>query len=692
MNKNTIFAFLLISLAVIFFYSPQWNKFWYGTVLKKPVPTYQTSKPRPAESQAPSSRDSADIRVIPPDAKAETPDRAEAAIAGKDGANVDTSANRADGAEDSASVVQVAADTVIVETDKLVAAVSTEGGRLVSLRMKDYKYGKGEREGEMIDVLPQGSVGGAQLTINSESFDDKFFTVMSEVDTIDGEIDITNGSVNNNTDSIGINGNINIDTSISAYKSTASTPAPAEKKRKHVTVSADGYDLILETTSASGRPLQKVFSFSDGTYKIGYTVRGAGVAGQKVALGWAGGIEEPEFSKNMPFGQMMDRRRAHYSDGKNAYHFEMNKKNVEQPSGMYRWVGMSSKYLFIAVVAEKVSDADLKIEGRVVSGASSKDIMIDYSLQYQFQAASDEVHNWVYAGPNGIRELSHHKMKFEKALFPVISWARYILWADVWFPPLAELILWTLLFLYGLVKDYGVAIFLLTLLSKLITYPMTQSSTKSMMRMKEVQPKLVALRAKYKSNPQKMNEEMMALYKAEGINPFNPGCLPMFLQMPIFIALFIVLRKAIELRGASSFLLPWVGDLSQPEALFLLPFTIPIYGSNVALLPIVMAALTFFQQKAAIQDPNQKAMIYMMPVIMLVMFNGFPAGVVFYWTMSSAISLAQQKWLPPKGVKKPNGAAANGEITQAQSTTAPANVRHKAPVKKKSGGKKRSKR
>jgi membrane protein insertase Oxa1/YidC/SpoIIIJ len=105
-----------------------------------------------------------------------------------------------------------------------------------------------------------------------------------------------------------------------------------------------------------------------------------------------------------------------------------------------------------------------------------------------------------------------------------------------------------------------------------------------------------------------------------------------------------------------------------------------------------MAALTFFQQKAAIQDPNQKAMIYMMPVIMLVMFNGFPAGVVFYWTMSSAISLAQQKWLPPKGVKKPTGAAASGETAQAQSTAAPANVRHKAPVKKKSGGKKRSKR
>jgi len=681
-NKNSIVAFLLIAITVIFFYSPQWNKFWYGTVLKKPVPTYQTSKQRAAQKDEAaqsdqSGKDSAEIRIIPPEEKT-------AEISAVDGK--DSLVNKPAAPEDSSDVAQLTADTITIETDRLIAAVSTEGGRIVSLRMKDYKYAKGSRAGEMIDLLPSGSVGGAQLTINSESFDDKFFTIVNEINTNAGNniinIDAnTNVDNNINTGNDSINGNIN----------TSTAAASDEKPPKRVIIDNNGYNLILETVSASGKPLQKVFSFSDGTYRIGYTVRGAGIAGQKVALGWVGGIEEPEFSKDMPFGQAMDRRRAHYSDGKSAYHFEMHKKNVEQPSGMYRWVGMSSKYLFIAIVADEVSDADLRIEGRSISGSSPKDIVIDYSVQYQSNAASDEANYWVYAGPNGIRELSHHGMKFEKALFPVLSWARYIFWADVWFPPLSEFILWTLLFLHGLVKDYGLAIILLTLLSKLITYPMTQSSTKSMMKMKELQPKLTALRAKHKNSPQKMNEEMMALYKAEGVNPFNPGCLPMFLQMPIFIALFIVLRKAIELRGASSFLLPWVSDLSQPEALFMLPFAIPIYGSNVALLPIIMAALTFFQQKSAIQDPNQKAMIYMMPVIMLVMFNGFPAGVVFYWTVSSAISLAQQKWLPPKGAK-PAAGAASGEAGSTPAVTSSANAHHKAPVKRKTpSGKKRSK-
>jgi YidC/Oxa1 family membrane protein insertase len=297
-------------------------------------------------------------------------------------------------------------------------------------------------------------------------------------------------------------------------------------------------------------------------------------------------------------------------------------------------------------------------------------------------AESDEVNSWIYAGPARISELSSHGLKFQKALFPVLSWARHIFWAGSWFPPLSELILITLLFFYGLVKDYGIAIILLTLLTKIITYPMTQSSTKSMMKMKDIAPKLTELRQKYKSNPQKMNQEMMALYKAEGINPFNPGCLPMFLQMPIFIALFVVLRKAIELRGASSFVLPWVKDLSQPEALFTLPFAIPIYGSNVALVPIIMAILTFIQQKQVMTDPNQKMMVYLMPIIMLVMFNGFPAGVVFYWTVSSALGLAQQTWLKPKSLSKPAAAGATG----ATATVTTGGVSQKVPVKKPSGG------
>ena len=172
------------------------------------------------------------------------------------------------------------------------------------------------------------------------------------------------------------------------------------------------------------------------------------------------------------------------------------------------------------------------------------------------------------------------------------------------------------------------------------------SSMKSMDKMKNIQPKVTKIREKHKNNPQKMNEEIMALYKKEGVNPLNPGCLPMFLQMPVFFSLFVVLRKSIEIRGATTTLIPWISDLSQAEVLFslekILPNGIPMYGSNVALLPILNAVLTFFSQKMTIKDPNQKAMIYFMPIFMLVIFNSFSSGLVLYWTFQSALQLIQQ--------------------------------------------------
>jgi YidC/Oxa1 family membrane protein insertase len=178
-----------------------------------------------------------------------------------------------------------------------------------------------------------------------------------------------------------------------------------------------------------------------------------------------------------------------------------------------------------------------------------------------------------------------------------------------------------------------------------------------MSRMKDLQPKINVLRQKYKSNSAKMNQEIMALYKKEGVNPLNPGCLPMLLQMPVFIALFVVLRKAIELRGASTILVPWIHDLSLPESLIsfenILPSGIPLYGSSFALLPVIMAVLTYFQNKMTIKDPNQKMMIYFMPLFMLVLFNNFPSGLVLYWTSSNALGLVQQYYTEKRRKKTP---------------------------------------
>jgi YidC/Oxa1 family membrane protein insertase len=178
-----------------------------------------------------------------------------------------------------------------------------------------------------------------------------------------------------------------------------------------------------------------------------------------------------------------------------------------------------------------------------------------------------------------------------------------------------------------------------------------------MASMQVLQPKIQEIQKKYKDNKPLQQQKILELYQSEGINPLASlgGCIPILIQMPIMIALFIVLRKAVELRGETTFFLPWVMDLSQAEILFKLPFTIPFYGDSFAILPILMAGLMFVQNKMTIKDPNQVAMIYMMPIIMLVMFNNFPAGLTLYFAVSNLLQIIQQKYF----TKKPVISAAN---------------------------------
>ena len=196
---------------------------------------------------------------------------------------------------------------------------------------------------------------------------------------------------------------------------------------------------------------------------------------------------------------------------------------------------------------------------------------------------------------------------------------------------------------FALFGSYGIAILILTVIVRIIFWPLTHKSTESMKRMQELQPQMAAIKEKYKDNPQRIQQETMALYKENKVNPMG-GCLPMFIQIPVFIALFAVLRSAIELRY-SSFL--WIKDLSEPENLF--AGMIPVAGS-LNILPIFMAATMMWQQKLTTganaaatpeQQQQQKMMAVMMPVMMLFLFYKMPSGLVLYWTTSQVIMIAQ---------------------------------------------------
>ena len=192
------------------------------------------------------------------------------------------------------------------------------------------------------------------------------------------------------------------------------------------------------------------------------------------------------------------------------------------------------------------------------------------------------------------------------------------------------------------VHNYGVAIMLLTIIVRTLFWPLTHKSTMNMKRMTRLQPLVAQVREKYKNNPQKVQSEMMALYREHKVNPVA-GCLPMIIQIPIFIALFSVLRSAIELRYAP-FL--WIHDLSEPERLIDFGFALPLLGwDSLNLLPLAMAGTMWLQMKLTptAGDPQQqKIMMTMMPIMMVFMLYNYAAGLALYWTTTNIISICQQ--------------------------------------------------
>jgi len=193
--------------------------------------------------------------------------------------------------------------------------------------------------------------------------------------------------------------------------------------------------------------------------------------------------------------------------------------------------------------------------------------------------------------------------------------------------------------------NYGIDIILLTILIKIIFYPLTVKSYKSMKEMQKMQPVIMKLKEKYKNDRQKLNQEMMELYKQKGVNPMG-GCLPMVIQIPVFFALYKALSGAIELRHAPFML--WINDLSAPEDLY----TLAVAGFNlpIRILPLVMGITQVIQQKMTPTsvDPLQEKMMLIMPIFFTFLFWSFPSGLVLYWLVNNVISIAQQYYINKK--------------------------------------------
>ncbi|MCU0412980.1 MAG: membrane protein insertase YidC [Ignavibacteriaceae bacterium] len=213
--------------------------------------------------------------------------------------------------------------------------------------------------------------------------------------------------------------------------------------------------------------------------------------------------------------------------------------------------------------------------------------------------------------------------------------------------PIAEYVLLPLLkFLHMFIPNYGFVIIVFSLIIKIVVYPLTRKSFQSMKKMQLLQPKITELKEKFKDDPQKMNKETMKLYQTYGVNPAG-GCLPILLQMPIFIALWGLFQAATELRQQPFVL--WINDLSAPDLIYDLGFKLPLFGiQEISGLAILMGITTFFQQKMTIKDPKQQALVYMMPIMLTILFMTFPSGLNLYYFMFNVFSIAQQYYINHK--------------------------------------------
>ncbi len=280
-------------------------------------------------------------------------------------------------------------------------------------------------------------------------------------------------------------------------------------------------------------------------------------------------------------------------------------------SGPVRWLALQDKYFISALIPEDAKAVGVTKEG---------DNLVSTYVQFP---AVDSAAMRLYAGPKAYDRLKALGIRLEDTID--FGWFIYGSWDIVrW---IAKPLFQVLRFFHEYTQNYGFSIILLTVCIKLLFVPLQYKSYKSMKDMQVVQPKMQELQKKYKDDREKLNRELLKLYKDYKVNPLG-GCLPMLMQMPVFIALFNILYMTIELRQAP-FLL-WITDLSVPD---------PFY-----VLPILMGASMVLQQKImpTAMDPTQAKMMLMLPVFLTFIFLNFAAGLVLYWLTNNVLTIAQQ--------------------------------------------------
>lgn len=392
-----------------------------------------------------------------------------------------------------------------------------------------------------------------------------------------------------------------------------------------------GKDIKLDKDNKSGSlifeyvdpgfSIKRTYTFHNDAYRIDIKDEVSGLSDYWITIGSDFGIHD-EKDRSVHIGPVLlqESTRVEF-DAKKLKKVESYKENL-------RWIAQEDKYFFASLVPlNKMEEVKVWKE---------KDTPL-----IAFRGKPDTNSFFLYAGPKEYDRLKTLKVGLEHIIdfgfFSIIAVPLFLI----------------LKFFYNLLENYGWAIVLLTLIVRIPFIPLVNKSQRAMKKMQEVQPKLAEIKEKYKKDPQRMQKEMMELYKKHKVNPFG-GCLPILLQIPVFFALYKILLIAIELRGAPFIL--WIKDLSAPDTLFgHIPSWFPLIGGfAVGPLPILMGITMIIQQKMTptSMDPTQNRIMMLMPIVFTFLFLNFASGLVLYWLMNNIFSIAQQFYVNRKLAKQ----------------------------------------
>ena len=386
-------------------------------------------------------------------------------------------------------------------------------------------------------------------------------------------------------------------------------------------------------TSPQGVTIEKKFSFIPETYMIDLGVTIKNLSGETLRDSISLSLAQPAEVKESRYGftgpsALINNKLTQIKTKK------IKDKNIY--TGEVKWVAVQNRYFMSAIIPDDPVDGSmhLYVDDKVLINRYVRpETVMDSGTQHVFRYK-------LFFGPKSMRVLKSVDYDLVKAVHFGM------------FDIIAKPCVWVMNFIYDhFIPNYGVAIIMLTLFTKIILWPLGNKSYKSMAEMKKIQPLMAEIKEKYKDDKKKMNEEVMGLYKTYKVNPMG-GCLPMLAQIPIFFALYRMLYEAIELRHAPFFW--WINDLSAPDRLFrfdiTIPFMQPPYG--IPVLTIIMGASMFLQQKMSppMGDATQAKMMMLMPLVFTVMFINFSSGLVLYWLVNNIISMAQQYYIQKKNV------------------------------------------